>query len=178
LKLSCCKEVNVVIRKVFAGVIFWVAPIVFAQAGPKGFLGCNGYDPKGWAGEAGPGECVVSSGETVVDHGVYVDVFNPPCASGPNLFVDALTEAFKKGVSYGLSDYLGPAARIVGEKLGDEVRKAVEGRIDPKANCQVVSVKLPKGATIVRAAYSSWWDNPGCNLGSVGPRSRKNPRCA
>ena len=94
-----------------------------------------------------------------MEHGVYVNVDNPDCASGPNIFIDALVRGFKEGVNYGLSDYLGPAAPIVGEKLGDEFRKAVEGRLDPRASCQVVSVKLPAGASFVRAINSSWWDN-------------------
>jgi len=149
----------VITRRMFALTILFVAPRLFGQAGPTGFLGCYGYDPKGWAGEAGPGQCVVSSGQVVVAHGVYVHVDNPDCASGPNVFVDALVSGFKAGVSYGLSDYLGPAAPIVGDKLGDEFRKAIEGRLDPRAACQVVSVKLPARAKVVKATYWSWWDD-------------------
>jgi len=94
-----------------------------------------------------------------VNHGVYVHIDNPPCATGPNLFVDGLVKGLREGAAEGLSEYLGPAAQIAAEKLGDEFRKLIEGRIDPKANCQIVSVKLPAGASVVRATYWHWWKN-------------------
>jgi hypothetical protein len=147
-------------KTVFALAVLIIAPKLFAQGyGPSGFLGCYGYDPNNWAGEAGPGECVVSSGRVYVNHGVYVTVNEPPCASGPNLFVAGIVRVFKEGAAYGLSEYLGPAAQIAGEQLGDEFRKLIEGRIDPTANCQIVSVKLPARATFVRATYWHWWES-------------------
>jgi len=135
------------------------SPALFAQIGPRGFLGCYGYDPNKRAEDAGPGECVASSGGIFVAHGVSGNVYDPNCAAGPDLFLGALASVFDGAVNHGFGDYLGPVAPIAEHKLGDQFREPLEGRIDSKASCQIVSVKLPLGATEARSTYSSWWDN-------------------
>jgi hypothetical protein len=135
------------------------SPALFAQISPSGFLGCYGDDPNKWAEDAGPGECVASSGHILVAHGVYADVNDPSCAVGLDLFLGALANVFSSAVNYGFRDSLGPAAPIAESKLGNQFREHLEGRIDSRASCQIVSVKLPLGATNVRTTHASWWDN-------------------
>ena len=140
-------------------VITLCSPVLFAQISPSGFLGCYGYDHNKWAEDAGPGECVASSGHVLVAHGVYANVNDPNCAAGPDLLLSALATVFNGALNYGFGDYLGPVAQIAERKVGNRFREPLEGRIDSKASCQIVSVKLPLGATAVRSTYSSWWDN-------------------
>jgi len=136
------------------------SPALVAQLSPAGFLGCYGDDPNiSWAEDAGPGECVVSSGQVLVPHGVYTNVNDPSCDAGLDRFMGALAEVFSGGVDYGFGDYLGPVPPIAESKLGHQFRESLDGRIDPKASCQIVSVKLPLGATEVRSTHASWWDN-------------------
>jgi hypothetical protein len=139
--------------------LFVLAPAMFGQDGPVGFYGCNGYDPNGWAKEAGSGECVVASGRVDIPHGVYVNVHNLPRGGDTSEFVKGLANVLKAGVGKGLSSYLGPLAPIVADALGNEATKYIDGRIDPRASCQVVAVKLPAGAKVVRATFWDWWQN-------------------
>ena len=134
------------------------SPALFAQISPSGFLGCYGDDPNKWAEDAGPGECVASSGDILVAHGVYANVSDPSCAIGLDPFLSALANVFSGAVNYGFGDFLGPVAPIVESKLGNQFREPLEGLIDSKASCQILSVKLPLGATDVRSTHASWWD--------------------
>ena len=111
--------------KLFLLLTFAFAMASFGQDGPRGFYGCNGYDPNGWASEAGPGECVVASGRVDIPHGIYVDVHNPACGGGTSSFVSGLGLAMKADVSADLKPYLGPLAPMVGEKLGAEFTKGI-----------------------------------------------------
>jgi len=131
---------------------------LFAQISPSGFLGCYGYDPNKWAEDAGPGECVASSGDILVAHGVYANVNDPSCALGLEFFLGALANVFSGAANYGFGNYLGPLAPIAEGKLGTQFSEPLEGRIDSKASCQIVSVKLPFGATGMRTTHASWWD--------------------
>ena len=104
-----------------------LSPVLFAQISPSGFLGCYGDDPNKWAEDAGPGECVASSGQIVVAHGVYANANDPSCAAGPELFLGTLANVFSGAVNYGFGDYLGPVAPIVESKLGNQFREPLEG---------------------------------------------------
>jgi len=150
-------------RKTYAILAFLLmtpfSPALFAQISPSGFLGCYGDDPNKWAEDAGPGECVASSGHILVAHGVYAGVSDPSCAVGLDLFLGALANVFSGAVNYRFGDYLGPAAAVAESKLGNQFREPLEGRIDSKASCQIVSVKLPLGATDLRSTHAFWWDN-------------------
>jgi len=107
---------------------------LFAQISPSGFLGCYGYDPNKWAEDAGPGECVASSGDILVAHGVYANVNDPSCALGLEFFLGALANVFSGAANYGFGNYLGPLAPIAEGKLGTQFSEPLEGRIDSKAS--------------------------------------------
>src|ERR1700719_987861 len=96
------------------------SPALFAQISPSGFLGCYGHDPNKWAEDAGPGECVASSGHILVALGVYANVNDPSCAVGLEFFLGARANVISGGVNYGYGDSLGPVPPIAESKLGNQ----------------------------------------------------------
>jgi len=142
-------------RKTYAILAFLLmtpfSPALFAQISPCGFLGCDGDDPNKWAEDAGPGECVASSGHNPRGTWSLCGCQRSKLRRWAGLFLGALANVFSSAVNYGFGDYLGPAAPIAETRLGNQFREPLEGRIDSKASCQIVSVKLPLGATDLRS---------------------------
>jgi hypothetical protein len=140
-------------------VVFAMSVVLNAQGqsglpAPGNHSAAAGDCPKCNAGEFS------TTAEKLVARADYVYVENPPCSSDVNADVTKLGWVLEDAALPGLSDAAGPlvdhasadAAKFIGAETRGAVGELLSKYANPRAQCELVCVVIPKDATV--RAYS------------------------
>ncbi len=106
----------------------------------------------------------VAMAEFSVGPGDYVHVPDPPCAGSHKSVLSVLIHSYANSKIPGISSYAGPILSNISSELGKTINTNIKGSFgkfssdltNPRANCRIIAVAIPKGSKYKRCMLYSY----------------------